>query len=449
MKGKIMDMKKTKSFWGICLIIYIFTSFCNVQCHASLDITIVDTSVNVINRTKEVDIKGKITSGKDHQVTLQITDPDDEHIIFKQVTSDDDGEFYFSIILNDYASTNWPKTGIYKVKIGGIGVGKSADMAFSYAKPSTVADILSFKVLGVDGKINGNNINLDMPNGTNINDIKNVIAIFTTSPNAEVKINETLQESGVTKNDFSNTLTYKLKSEDYNANKEYVVTINLPNNSAPYGTPKLSSTPSKTYTGVNVNQNPIVPDKGNDVFSDVPTDFWGITYIEALANKGIVAVADNKLFYPNNFITREEFVKLLVEAFIENDTTATTDFSDVSNDKWYYTYIATAVKEGIVYGIDNNKFGVGSLITRQDMAVMAYRVAQKVGISISDNLDNNELDKFTDESIISCYAKEAVGIMKKGNILSGKENKLFEPIANSTRAQAAKIICLLLQKYND
>ena len=45
---------------------------------------------------------------------------------------------------------------------------------------------------------------------------------------------------------------------------------------------------------------------------------------------------------------------------------------DVKEDAWYYI----AQNLGVVQGIGDNKFGIGSNITRQDMAVMAYRAAQ-------------------------------------------------------------------------
>ena len=56
---------------------------------------------------------------------------------------------------------------------------------------------------------------------------------------------------------------------------------------------------------------------------------------------------------------------------------------DVKEDVWYYKY-SYRTKSGVVQGIGDNKFGIGSNITRQDMAVMAYRAPQIAGINIKN-----------------------------------------------------------------
>ena len=97
---------------------------------------------------------------------------------------------------------------------------------------------------------------------------------------------------------------------------------------------------------------------------------------ESLANAGIVSGKGNKKFCPQDFVKREEFVKMLVGAF---NVTAegSVPFSDVSSNEWYYTYVVSAYNSGMIKGISADIFGTGTNITRQDMAVLIYRYLSK------------------------------------------------------------------------
>ena len=76
-------------------------------------------------------------------------------------------------------------------------------------------DILSFNIPGQIWAATINNANytieLNVPDGTNLT---NTVADFTMSSGAEVYIGGTLQESGVTANDFLSTVTYSVHAEN-------------------------------------------------------------------------------------------------------------------------------------------------------------------------------------------------------------------------------------------
>ena len=94
-----------------------------------------------------------------------------------------------------------------------------------------------------------------------------------------------------------------------------------------------------------------------------------------MTEKGIVSGDDTGKFNPNDNITREQFLKMLVEAAgIETDEAENT-FADVK-DAWYKPYVLKAKNFGIVNGISDTEFGIGSNITRQDMAVMITRTIE-------------------------------------------------------------------------
>lgn len=180
----------------------------------------------------------------------------------------------------------------------------------------------------------------------------------------------------------------------------------------------------------------------NRVFNDIDDVSWAKTAILAMAEKGIIAGDEKGNFNPNNSVKREEFVKMLVMAADMYKADAKCAFDDVNDGAWYSSYVASAYNNNMVYGISEKDFGVGSNITRQDMAVMCYRAAKN-----ANKLGKvRESVQFADESNISEYAKEAVTALYEAGAINGIGDDLFDPAGTATRAQAAVIIYNLFVK---
>lgn len=184
----------------------------------------------------------------------------------------------------------------------------------------------------------------------------------------------------------------------------------------------------------------------NSYFNDLGTVEWAVSAINNLYEKGIILGVGDKMFEPDSFVTREEFLKMTVNAFNikkGSDIDAINKFEDVNKDEWYFPYIDIAVSEGIVNGVANARFGIGEKITRQDMCVMVYRCIKEKGMSIktSDNAENFvDFDKCLD------YSKEAVKALSANNIINGVGENTFAPDGFATRAMAAVIINRALSK---
>lgn len=196
--------------------------------------------------------------------------------------------------------------------------------------------------------------------------------------------------------------------------------------------PTLAPTPIPT---------PEIPSVKEMKFTDLIKAPWAKQYIQGLFEKGIVDGRTEYEFAPNDFVTREEFVKTLITA-AEFDVSGDCEFVDVEKDRWYYPYIASAVNNGIASGMDNDRFGINEKITRQDMAVMISRVLNN--IQQSDNIK-----VFNDSDKISDYAVDAVQRLSGINIISGDENGNFNPLNNATRAEMAKIIYMMVQERSN
>jgi len=82
-----------------------------------------------------------------------------------------------------------------------------------------------------------------------------------------------------------------------------------------------------------------------------------------------------------------------------------------------------------------------NLITRQDAAVILHRL-----ISSVKTIDGSV--NFEDNANIADYAKEAVSSLAASGIISGMGNGNFAPTENLTRAQAAKLLCSVLENLS-
>lgn len=195
----------------------------------------------------------------------------------------------------------------------------------------------------------------------------------------------------------------------------------------------------------------VVPDTDNKdielnyyVFDDLDGVEWAREPICKLAEMGVLRGKEYRLFYPNDNITREEFVKMLTVAYKLNIENKTAKFTDVNADDWFMPYVAAALENGIVNGVSDDMFGTGQNITRQDLAVMAYNAALKNGVEFN----TEGVQKFSDDDKISDYAKTAVYALKSQDIVNGIDGKNFAPQDTATRAEAAKILYALISLSN-
>lgn len=199
--------------------------------------------------------------------------------------------------------------------------------------------------------------------------------------------------------------------------------------------PSAPSSPKGGYT--TDGSATIIPEvSGGDIYVDLADCAWAQDYIYTLKDKGVLTMGADRRFRPNDNITREEYVKMLVMALgitLGGDV----DFDDVNKADWYYTYVAAACNAGIVNGMEVRRFGTGEYITREQMATMACRALKISDFALASS------NAFSDDNEISEYAKDAVYYMQNNGIINGIGNNTFAPKSNASRAQAAKIISMI------
>ena len=254
-------------------------------------------------------------------------------------------------------------------------------------------------------------------------------------------IDNTYKTIGITKpasNDICNKLYLKLPFAD---TADYEAKLKELSKGSSDDGGKKSTGGGGGGGGGYVNPQPTVkpqqPDETKITFSDIDSVPWAKEAIESFAEKGIISGRDNKTFAPHDTMLREEFVKLIANAFsLASDEKSS--FDDVDYSAWYAPFINAAAANGIVKGINENQFGVGKNITRQDAAVIISRAAKLGGEELPEG-------KFADEASIADYAKGAVASLFKIGAVNGNDEGMFLPEDSITRAEAVKIVYNVLK----
>ena len=178
-------------------------------------------------------------------------------------------------------------------------------------------------------------------------------------------------------------------------------------------------------------------------FKDVAADAWYAEYVSYLAGKGIVNGKTADTFAPDAQITRAEFIKIIAGvAGADVSGKSSSRFSDVASDAWYAPYVAWGVENGIINGTSETTFHPNGNISRQDMATMIKRYTDFAKFTLpTDTAAVN----FTDSAQISSYAADAVKAMQQAGIINGKGGNTFAPKDNATRAEACKMLTVLMK----
>lgn len=209
-----------------------------------------------------------------------------------------------------------------------------------------------------------------------------------------------------------------------------------PTVNTPVGTGKNPSGGSGNLGGAVSSSNET---QKKEIFSDLKNVSWAEEAINYLYKEGIINGRAEGEFAPQDSLTREEFIKMLILATGIELTEEQVNYSDVSSGAWYYRYVATAYRLGLVNGLSETEFGIGQQLTREQMAVMLDRFISYLEIATEQK---NDLT-FTDE--ISDYAKESVQRLAGAGVMNGTGDGIFDARQSASRAMGAKVLYELIK----
>ena len=276
---------------------------------------------------------------------------------------------------------------------------KTYTFKLTWAEPNTDPLITAFSIDGYTGSINGENITVTLPYGT---DLKGLVPTFTTSSGATVTLGGESVVSGKTFVNFSHPVQLLVTAEDKQHTKPYTVTVKL-----------------------------------DEAFKDVKPGDWFYDDVMAAASAGIVKGQGDGIFAPKASVTRRDFAIMLCRVLgVDVEGTAVSPFVDVNEDDYGIVAIAYCAAHGIVNGYEDTTFQPNKTITRQEAAKM---ISAAMGVSnISDEL-------YTDDAKIADWASDYVYMAKAAGLMKGDTDGSFRPNDQITRAEAATI---MMNAYN-
>ncbi|WP_026896303.1 S-layer homology domain-containing protein [Clostridiisalibacter paucivorans] len=175
--------------------------------------------------------------------------------------------------------------------------------------------------------------------------------------------------------------------------------------------------------------------KGN--FKDIG-GHWAEREIKIMSGKGIINGRSPDVFSPDDNVSRAEFAALISRMLkYTTPTEAEIPFKDINKNSWYYGSILSTCREGIINGKGNQRFDPKGNITRQEMSKVISKVLEN---RLYKNGDSKELNIFIDKEKISPWAKQAVALVVREDIMKGVGKNRFEPKQKVTRAQAAVML---------
>ena len=174
-------------------------------------------------------------------------------------------------------------------------------------------------------------------------------------------------------------------------------------------------------------------------FEDVHTSNWYYDSVEYVVSAGLFSGTSDATFSPDMAMSRGMFVTVLGRLAKVPDSygrTKSTPFGDVTQADYFFPYAVWANDNGIVTGVGANEFSPNGEISREQMATILFRYAEKFGYDLTYSSDTYHT--FSDAGNTSSYAVTAMQWATTHNIIKGSDGKLV-PQDTASRAQVAQI----------
>lgn len=172
---------------------------------------------------------------------------------------------------------------------------------------------------------------------------------------------------------------------------------------------------------------------------------WANGAIVNMASRLVIEGTSTSVFEPNREITRAEFATIAVRAFgLQDQSSEGKTFSDVDKDAWYQTYVNTASAYGLLTGYDDGSFKPNQNISREEAIAILIRA---VKLAHADTAANSlsELESYKDGDLVSSWAISAVGFAVQQGIVQGDQAGMLNSQSPVSRAETAALIERILK----
>lgn len=219
---------------------------------------------------------------------------------------------------------------------------------------------------------------------------------------------------------------------------------------------RVNATAEEFYWGTRIDPLPYV--KGHEfVASASGTYFYDVDFgayaqwysasIDRAIASGLMEGVGNCQFQPDGAVTRAQVFSILCRAAgagsLCGNSENNTPFQDNQAGQWYTGSINWAYNMGLAEGDGGNMICPGDTITREELAVLVARYAEKVH-GVSAVAPGSALVGVGDAGAVSDWAVESVAWAIQTGVITGSVESngslLVKPKSNTTRAEMAAII---------
>lgn len=181
-----------------------------------------------------------------------------------------------------------------------------------------------------------------------------------------------------------------------------------------------------------------LPDRVDTVakFRDVKAGRWYTAPVDYVVELGLMAGMEDDWFGVQSLLTREQFLTILWSLDGKPGHTCENPFTDVKPSGYAYHAILWAYESGITSGQTETRFGRKEAVSRQDLACFFYRYAQ---LRCLDTRQRAELSVFSDAKRVKAYAVEPMRWAVANQLFAGSNGKLL-PRDSATRAEIAAVM---------
>ena len=219
-------------------------------------------------------------------------------------------------------------------------------------------------------------------------------------------------------------------------------------------------------------------------FSDFHATAWWATPVQVASDFGVFEGFPNGTFQPNGTITRAQFAAVLdrVAGYPAPTTVTSAGFADVAATDWFAANVDALVNAKIIHPSDytNGDFSPNDPISRAQMARWIGRVLAQEGVPLQD-LGSLKPIQVVPESTLKLLGSKpnvpysalqfaevalptkaanvtfpdlpatapgyaSIMLAAKYGVIGGFPNGTFQPNASATRAQAAKMMSVLVNE---
>ncbi len=177
---------------------------------------------------------------------------------------------------------------------------------------------------------------------------------------------------------------------------------------------------------------------------DVSKTYWAQTEIASVVSDSVMTLSNGN-FYPENKISRVEFVSALLKVLGNDELEIKSNyrFSDVAKSSADYAPIARSQQLGLVYGYPDGSFKpAGHILRDEAQSVISH-------ITIDGTVDTNIVSKYSDAAKVPAWAKKVYAKTLSYGIYVNHPNEMeLRPTEDLTRAEAAVLLYRLSQKLN-